>query len=560
MKRAIHFANRLAQEYAHVTAKGNPRILCRIPEEKRKESFSVHYAGGEICIEAESPQSAIYGLRIMAAGVSSGHYAEFLGEWQPRFPLRPLWLGSELDVTLGSHVGITIPAWLRQEKDGSSTQFENFCHRVLDYGYNSVLLGNLDNFFVVSPVDSSFNFEAICDAFHEFGLKVILKPNFFLGNLKSRCPFNISYTAVLQEGIQELFEKVPNLDYLFYESTFQHPESMQDPLAFEATQLDLAKSELHLIEKALPERKQLIFFIPAQDEETANHHAAWLSALSDLAGNRTSLAFSAVAGYPWEDHCRPHPFWNAMRKSPDVSNTPLMPIVNIGTVRQGEGLWPTLSLDLIEHYFGRCDRHPIAGVICLVGQLPFLGAILDCNLWVSSQMMWRPRSVDLYAQTWFQAYRPDLNYPLFFQKLKEIRQISLDLSYLRTLHTEKHRDLMSSEEFRHFAGSLLARIKHLKIQFEKEDKRRIRQAERPTLYEYFSFFERDAKRIVLNFLQRFNVPLLHYREEEDHQEGFWTSAQGPTGRFSSKSIFLDQPNKGQPGSRMNLIFKETRLF
>lgn len=564
MKKAAQISHTIIQEYAKNKPKGYPHLVCRIKEGGRSEAFSVQYAGGEICIKADNPIAAAFGTRSLITGVSSGHFAEFLGDWRPRFPLRPLWLGCEVDVSLTSRIGISVPAWMRQEK-GDSPHFESFCRRILELGYNSILLGNLDGAFVTSPEDSSFNLEALCVAFREYGLKVILKPNLsFTGELKNsgRCPLNPPYIAAIQEALGDFQGKAPSIDYIFYEGRFQHPDCIQHPLALDATQIELVQAELKMLETSLQGKVGLIYYVPATDETTATHHASWLSALCDFAGNKTILAYSAIAGSPWEDHRSPHPFWETLRQSPDVSATPLMPIVNIGAVRQGEGLWPTLTLDLVERYFSHCHRHHFAGAISLIGQLPKEGALLDCSLWVAAQVMWKEQSVRLLAETWFRAQRPDLDFPVFADALRDIRSISADLSFLRSLHNENHRDLISSEECRTIAASLLARLKHLQFQFEKEEKSRLKRSEKPTYYDYFSCFVRDARRIVLHFLQRFNAPLLHYRDEDDQQEGFWTQVQGlgQGGRYSPKAIFLEHPQKGVPGSRMELIYKENYLF
>lgn len=554
MKKSAQLIDTLIHEYAKNKHKGYPSLVCRMKDTNNRESFSAHYAAGQIIIEAANPSAAVYGIRCLTLGVASGHHAEFLGDWNPRFLLRPLWIGCELNITLTSRIGVTLPAWLKI----GSFPFDSFCRRLLELGYNSVLLGAFDGAFSPSSEDS-FDLEAICQGFHEYGIKVILKPNIDLKN-EVRCPLSPSYVSTVKESLWDLQKKVPSVDYIFCESCFQHPESLQHPLAQDATRIELVQAELKIYETALKRNTGLIFYIPATDESSAKQQATWLSSLSDSAGNKTILAFSALSGAPWEDHCSAHPFWEALRQSPDISSTPLMPIINIGSVKQGEGLWPAMTLDLIERYLARCKRHCFVGAICLARYLPCEGALLDCSLWTAGQVLWKEQPVHLLAESWFRAQRPDLNYSFFSDALKEIRSIVVELSFLRSLQNENHRDLITTEECRTLAASLLATLKQLQVKFEKEEKKRLKHADRPTFHEYFSCFVRDARRIVLHFLQRFNAPLLHYRDEDDQQEGFWTQAQGLTqsGRYTPKAIFLEHPQKGSPGSRMEMIFKENQ--
>lgn len=563
------YCREILQEYHANKAKGHPDLNYRIKEGKVGEAFSCHYASGEVCLEATSPVAAMYGLSHLTLAIASGHYAEFLGEWRPRFALRPLWIGCDVDVALTSRVGISVPFWMRHEviqQHEARPALDAFCRRVIHLGYNSVIIGSRQGNVIAVPEDPFFDLEALCRYCHEYGLKVILKPSSTVaaGHKElGRCALNSDYVEAVNLLLSDLINQVPSVDYIFWEGEFLHNDCMQHLSAYDATQQDLAEAEITMLEAALQKTAiSLIYFIPVFDEASAKQQTAWLPSSCDRVGLRTILAFSAVAGDFYADHLLPHPLWEVLRQSPDVSATPFLPIVNIGAVQQGEGLWPSLTLDLIEKYFTRCSRHHFAGIICLVNQVPHPGAFLECSLWVAAQILWKERPAALVAETWFRARRPEIDFPAFAEALREMRQLVVDLSLLRSLHNEKHCDHLSSEDCRIMANSSLARLKYLQIFFEKKEKKRLRSADKLSYDDYFSYFSHDAQRIIMHFLQRFNVSMLHQKNEEVQQEGFWTQCQGLNQgrRFHAKTIYLESPQRGVAGSRMEKIYRENYLF
>lgn len=552
MKKIHEVCKTIALRYSQNKAKRDPQLIWHAKQSTDSEVFSCRYAGGEIKVDAESAQAAVYGMSQLTIGAPSGHYAEFLGNWNPRFPLRPLWIGCDAELIIAPGISLTLPAFLMRQQENN---LDLFCQRVLELGYNSILLGSRDSSLANLSEEFILDLETLCGIFHDYALKVILKPNLSFESSLGKCPLNPQYADATQKHLRTFIQRVPNVNYLFWEGGFLHPDCIRHPLAHDATQAELVQAEVTMVEASLPKSTGLIYYVPAPDASIAKQQAAWMSPLSDQMGPRTILAFSATSGDPYADHLSPHPFWETLRRSPDVSATPLMPIVNVGAVRQGEGLWPILTFDMVDNYFSRCRRHSFAGVISLVNQLPNRGSFLDCNLWVSSQVLWKERPAFLMAETWFSSQRPDLNFHAMADALRAIRQFAIELSLLRSFQNEKHRDILSNEECRTMATSLLARLKHLEHIFEKEEKKRTKKTERPTFFDYFTFFARDARRMISHFLQRFNVSSLQLREQDDMHDGFWTKATN----INTKPILLENPQKGTPGSRMEMIYLESRL-
>lgn len=585
MKKSAQLSKLLVRQYEKNRDKKSPHLILKTNQITDSEAFSCNYAGGIINLQADSDLAVIYGIHHLNIGLASGHFSEFLGDWRPRFALRPLWIGCDLDVDLESSSHIPVSLRLPKLLCGSEVnglsgqngqgqgqrQLDRLCERVLELGYNAIVLGALDNTSRASTANfghsgsGTIDIQAICTHLHTYGLKVILKPN----KPSGRCPLDAIQAASIQQYIKNFLEKVPYFDYLLWEGDFLHPDCFLHPSAAEATQLELVQAEVALVEKALTESKEgekpppsLIYYVPSPDLSTAEQQVAWLQELCDRVGNKTIIAFSAVSGEPWSDHQPPHPFWESLRKSPDISSTALMPIINTGAARQGDGLWPTLTLDLSERYLTRCTRHQFAGAITLVNHLPEKGALLDCSLWVCSQMLWKNRSAALLAETWFSAERPDFDYLYFAESLRKVRELAVELSFIRSLRNERHRDLLSQTESRAMADSFLARLRELQILFECSEKKTKKHTHnrgsvvRPRCNDYFSYFARDAIRLVAYFMQCFQVTLPHIRKEEDVWEGFWTKSKQGSTYSASKPVFLETPQRGVPGTVMERIYLE----
>jgi hypothetical protein len=520
-------------------------------------------------VEGESLLAVSYGISQAAVGVASGHLSECLGIFQPRFPLRPLWIGCFEEVAVAPGVRLTVPTCVRNLVHSvpiGEFPFALFCRRIIELGYNAVLLGSRDTFSTTTITEQELDLQSVCSQFHDYGIQVIIKPNLVSYDSSKHpgyCPLNPFYREWVLSRLKTLVQKAPAMDFLFWESCYLHPDFTRHPKACDATLAELVSAEVNLIEEALNDSKSLIYFLPVSDPLVAEQQAAWMPRLCDDVGNRTFVAFSAVAGNFYADHLPPHPFWEQLRQSPDTSATPLLPIVNIGHVLQGEGLWPSPALDLLEKYYSRLYRHRFAGAIALVNHLPQKGGMLDCSLWTAAQSLWKALPPILLAQTWFRAHRSEWGFHLCCDALKNVREIVVELSMLRFLTNELRRDSISIEECRMMTESLLARLKCLKTHAEKKERKRREKGEHPSFEDYLNIFIRDAQRIVLYFLQCFNLSYPYAINNEEHQESFWMHMQPGSGqgiRSAAKVSFLDNPNRGLPGSRMESIFLENRLL
>jgi hypothetical protein len=340
--------------------------------------------------------------------------------------------------------------------------------------------------------------------------------------------------------------------FIWVEGHYLHQDYRED--APEATLLDLTAAEIKLWENSLGNEMSLIYYAPTKGGDCAKQQAEWLSVLCDEMGRKSLLAFPVVSGDPTSDHLPMHPFWKTLRESPDESGTGLLPVFNIGGIRQGEGLWPALHLDLIDNFVSRCRRHHFKGIVGLVNQIPVPGGILDCNLWVFGQSLWRHTPPRLLAETWFRAFKAEWMDDLLFEKLGEIRQIVLHLSWIRMMLEEKGNQDFSLEEGRAFVEGLWGHLKLWELRNEHLEKKRLRRSSKSELCDYLTYFLRDARRFLIAFARAYNITLQTSKEEDEKQESFWTQGS----KWKSDQTLLDKPVIGSAGSRMEQIYYENR--
>jgi hypothetical protein len=510
--------------YQQTRRPDDPQVLWRVKKKGQGETYFIEASGRTVHLEATSLRAAVYGWHQLLVTIPSGHYAEYLGEWTPRFALRPLWPAAEYSIEVIRGVTLQLP----KELVGEGRR--HFCERSLQLGYNSVILGMLpqENCGAAQDPSESTSLTVLSDVFsllREYGLSIIIKPYFQIDS--PRCILDPHYRSILSEKIKELIERLPQIEGIFWESEAWHSDCQHHPLAREKTQDDLVQTELRLLQEAIHEQCFIIFYLPCHDLKQAHQQALLLLQLCVDAHKKTILSFSSVEGDPWKDHLAPHPIWELLRQAPDPLNTPLLPLVNSGSIKQGEGLWPVLTGERIERFYRHCDRHAFAGIAHLLGTVPVTGSLAECNLFVASQGMWQRRSHCSYTETWFRGRRPDLNYLQHADALRRLSDVAVALSFVRGLHNECDRDLISREERRALVESTWGALNYLEALFGREPS---------SLYKDFVSFARDARRILVAFMRRFHITLPHIRYEDDGQEGVWTSAAAH--RNGAHSVFL----------------------
>ena len=414
-------------------------VRVRIQRMSHPEAFRVFYRAGQLEIFAESDFGAATGLYQQLMAVQSGIFLDEEEERVPSFSLRPLWVTSERVHFCAS-----------------------MCQRLVECGYNALVM----NF---RQVDS-----AVTQQTKEYGLKLIAQ-------------------VETQRELEQLLSNSLELDGIFW--------SGKAKKSAEETQLEQHCMQLRNLEEACLARCPLIYYVPLSKEGEAEEQAKWMPALQDNAGKKTIIAFSALSGPAWENHYALHPLWEVLLKSPDCSATPLMPLLNVGGVDQGEGLWPVLTTEWAMRCVSKMRRHPFAGILSLTRHIPKRGGLLDCNLWVAGQLQWRGSSEEVLLERWFAARGASVS---GLEPFKAATQLWLRIRCLK------------SETTRCQVEGIVAQLKRLR---ELVNENVLRGS---PFSGYFRYYLRDIGRYFLHGMQQLRLPLLGWSLEET-EPSFWSS-------------------------------------
>ncbi len=491
------------------------------------EGYALRYAGRQLTVEAESSIGAFYGLTFASIAASSGHLSEYLGERRPKFSLRPLWVQGLDLASLGDPL----------------IKARAISLRLLSLGYNSLVID--------AKVNSQEALMQFVQHFRRFGLKIILRMK--VGNEDWPAASDPNYCLQLERMLGKFAACLGREDFLFWEATIYSPKSERER---DFLSSDLAMREVASLEKVLSGKCRLIYYIPTPDGQTAEKEAKWLPRcfLSSLPG--TVFAFSSSAGTPCGGISRGHPLWEALRASKQSSRWNLLPLLNVGHVRQGEGFWPVLPLRSIDLNLAKCRSPEFLGACALASHLPKPESVLSCSLWIAGQTMLGHGSPDLLAETWARAVRPEfLDVADYREMMEDCGDLAAHVCELAQA-AKKLPPGFSREEYKLLADTLLAKLRHLQFRFAKSARG---SSTTPLLNDRFLLFARDAKKLIFYFLTQAQLPLVNVLNEGDAEESFWadlTNAGSFGGTAGAKVSLREVPNCGKPGSLISAIYEE----
>lgn len=502
------------------------------------ENYSIEYAAGNIFLKGESIAAVIFGMSLIKTAAFSGHLAEYLGKHSSKLGTRALWI-KELDDKIKP---------LSKEK----TAF--LCQKILLLGYNTLIF----EFPIEELEECLTHLEKFIPTIDNYGLKIAIK--IYHSPIAQPYPFNKEYKDYLKQSLQPIINHSSWIDYLFWEAHIYNYEAEKTLKGRNFLYQDLAKIEAQTLETLLPSPCRLIYSIPTKDILSAEKQSRWILAFSYELSEKTLIAFSSLAGDPCFDYLPPHPLWEVLRREKNKSHANFLPLLNTGLVGQGEGFWPIFSLDLNNRYLLRCDSTLFAGAISITAYLPKEESLLSCSLWTAAYTMLGEGQNSPLAETWFGAYCPDiLKYKDHDRILGEMRQISIMIGYLSTYPRDDKANA-SREEYRILSESLLSRLRVLQASI---DNQQTENSKHLKLKDYFTFFLRDGRRLILRFLQQHQITMVNGLTDDDSQESFWTttSTAGSHGWNAGTKVFIrEEPSKGEAGSIMEKIYEEVVLF
>lgn len=565
MRNAKDLADSICTEYSASSdgfpSRGQYRLQVAVTASvcEPREAYEVTWAGGVLNVRSTSDLAAAQGCACVATALKAGHVSEALGNHEARHALRILWPVCDQAVSVGENLVLGVPSFLFEAFEACPSRSEAYCRRLVALGFNAVVVGHHPSRRLVN-VQNGVDLDSFLRSLHGYGLRIILKPS-WARVAEDNCvsPLNAIYRQRVLEAVSRLVgQRQKDMDLFMWQSLWEERSFFEGEEAEDVIGFDVMAAEMRLFEEALGDSVPLIYYLEKGSAADAGRQARWLQRLSQESKPTTVMAFSSVAGCSWQDHLPPHPLWQELRADP-VPSKSWLPVVNVGGLRQGEGLWPTISLDVAEKYL--CGQsHMRSGAICLTRSLPLSGTLLEGSLWVAGQLLWNPCSVQDVLRTWWKAHRGE-NIDTWLPLLVMARQLVVDLSRLRAAAEGDQSQLCSTEWYRAHATRLMSQLNELQLAV-KEMAVPSRRSSRVPLEIYFSFFFRDAKRLLLYCLETLRAPLSNVLGGEELSDSFWTSMQANhSGGLSLGSVVLhEEAKRGKDHEVMARLFDETRAY
>jgi hypothetical protein len=558
MKKALEVAKEISRGYSQdIENEKYKTVYCESVQNDPYDEYTIHYQSKEFSIHATNPRAAAYAMSQLKAHVMGKHHQDIIGVTKPLYKLRPIWIRSDQHVSLTENVGCYLPSFFLGKKRNN---FEKFCQRILELGFNAVILGSRGLTVEQKSTTSFKELQVLHQLFGEYGIHLIIKPvvytppgdsSFFL------TPCEQQFVQRVKQALSDIRKVAPSLKYVLWESVYCDEDFHYHPSGREQTKFDKVCGELRLVEGELSDGTTLIYYLPTTDAAMARKQADWFSRFLNEAGERTICAFSAVAGSPEGDHLGSHPFWEVLRQTDHPTSTPVMPILNTGGVHQGGGYWPNFPVDLFEEYLFQQEDFPIAGFVHCMRNIPKKGSLADAFAWVAGMSMWRRRHPKDLLQTWCRGHFPDGDFSCLMALLKKARSVILELSFFKDSTVEAP----LAEGVRCRVDTVLAMIKE--IEYVVKNSLKFRGFAKRAVKEMFQLFIKDARRNVLQFAYDHDVSISSSMGSDFQGEGVWTqlSSGGVGGGAVSagRVTLLDEPHIGEDGTPSHKVHWEVNI-
>ena len=450
----------------------------------------------------------------------AGHLGEVLGTFSPQVEERLLWIVGEDPLELApSLVGV-------KPLEGDPTQF---ALRILELGYTGVVFGGRDAALMNSDPDSdSLPLHRWMRALRAVGLTAWLKPT--ISSTLEGCVAESSWRQGVTDALESLLEGDTRPDGIVWRVQAVRPSALAHRSAQNDTQLDLVAKELQLVQKTAGDLP-LSFFIVAPSPSIAERQAEWLERLAQVAERNTTIAFSCVAGYFQDDHRPQHPVWSHARTLHGLGTGALTPLINAGAVQQGEGLWPSIPLELFHQAHSILGLYGVRRAIVTSSTLPSGDGVLAVSLSTASGVLFSGHSPTAVSEQWLAAHCPSSNTQTVGELLRQGGSLVRELSLIRSLPPG------DPDGFRAKVDLFFAKIQAFRSSIEQGTH------DWNALTEHAIGFCRDARRICCHVGQRFNVSLNSELTPDDLKGGFWTEAAGHGGAVR----LLDKPVASEVG-------------
>lgn len=452
------------------------------------------------------------------------------GNSLPRFSTKPLWVRGVSRVRVDPHATLTVPEGFIQNGGGwHEDHIQLFCQKMKELGYDMAILGSFPGDPLSESMPTIGSLSKLQALFSKSAIDLCI--SFDNIDIKSR--------GELKTLVEELFDPSLKTPYLFLQlHQIEGLVSKNDILTDE----ELLIENLKAAEEALRGRASLIFYMPYLSNVPKERQLSRLQGLLDHAGCQTTIAFPSVAGPVTEDWLNLHPLWNYLSERKFKIETPLMPLMNIGSIHSGEGFWPTLPFERCDRLLNAMKRHAFKGAAALTPRLPGGRGMLACSLSVFATLASSEKSFYVCALEWGKANRPDWQFEENLESLLDLNRIAMELQKLKQSE--------SLVIIRARAEAIFYRLDLLSETLGKSK----------GLSSYVEFFIQDARRIALYWMQEKELSQARSYVGGLGQESFWTKLAPASGLDKVKISFYDKPFVNSKNETMMQVFRENNLF
>lgn len=437
---------------------------------------------------------------------------------------RWLWLPGERVAHLKEGFSVALPACIT-ERDLANPEekAKRLSRKLFALGYHGLIFGARRDLPAGEAFMGAPLLGPLLKALHQLGVETALQPTLRKETFGGGCPVNPSYSSKVREALNSWFQREGEAPKaLLWWSRSADRSFHHDPAAAEYLQNELILEELRLVEKAVAGRCKLFFYLNQswEGKEKAVRQNC-LQLLCDESAKGTNILFSAATKESTKATETPHPFLNDLREREGALHTQFLPIVNLGGVAQGEGLWPCVYVKEASKLF----QNHSGGMIALANTLPELDSLLGGSLWSGAQTLLKGGSPESHFETWLQALRPHW---------KEEDRLALSEASLLAANLKEIQQSKSEEGLKNRLSALIFRERVLQ-QFDVQ----------PDLKLLLTAFARDFKRIVGFIANQKGVALGGMIEGDINGPGFWT-VLGRPGDYTAFAFNRHPEAKGNP--------------
>ncbi len=457
---------------------GKPRI-CPSFKEAQKEGYSCEWTLGKIYISAATPSLILQGVSRTCENWQAGYPQEALGTIVPSVKKR--------------YFALEASAWIRKAFAVDPTERQRradlLCEQILKTGCNGLMMMD-------GPEACDFAlFRLLADSCKEYGLR-------FCSGSDGTVP----------------------VDDLLCSSVRWQKEVPRPCSDRGRVLLDCLHEELQEFSERVPAKAGLIYYIhsPSGTKRFWEH---FLRLLPEDA----AVAFPARS----DDL-----FWDYWRSLGAAFPGTILPIIR--PYSYGGGLWPMLDPCAQDDLIGVGSCVHWYGAALASASFPCEKSLSHCNLWSLSRQLWEPGKYgcSFWEEQWFKCYLPEVDYRSAAGPLKELAQLSRQVSAF----CAKAGDY-SYDRQRSFIETALGRTKCLC------------HVDWSVLAGPVKHCIADLRRLLFRAMLDHQIAIPQAVEESDLEGGFWTKIKAVAGqsvRSGAVVQVLQEPLLEDPYARHSM--------